>query len=78
MSKTIIIVGAGISGLATLHYLKKKYAARPGVAILLFEQSAVPGGTIHSVTRGNYLFETGPNGFLDSSPLRGPNGQREP
>ena len=68
MSKTIIVVGAGISGLATLHYLKKKYAARPEVAILLFEQSAVPGGTIRSVTRGNYLFETGPNGFLDSKP----------
>ena len=68
MSKTIIIVGAGISGLATLHYLKKKYAAHPEVTILLLEQSSVPGGTIQSVARGNYLFETGPNGFLDSKP----------
>lgn len=74
MSKQIVIIGAGISGLATLHYLKKKYAARPEVAILLFEQSTVPGGTIQSVTRGNYLFETGPNGFLDSS-QREPNGK---
>ncbi|MEK7816135.1 MAG: protoporphyrinogen oxidase [Pseudomonadota bacterium] len=74
MSKTIIIIGAGISGLATLHYLKKKYAARPEVTILLFEQSPMPGGTIQSVTRGNCLFETGPNGFLDSS-RREPNGK---
>lgn len=69
MSKSIIIIGAGISGLATLHYLEKKYAARPEVAILLFEQSPLPGGTIRSVVRGNYLFETGPNGFLDSKPM---------
>ncbi|MBI5150223.1 MAG: protoporphyrinogen oxidase [Candidatus Omnitrophica bacterium] len=68
MSKNIHIVGAGISGLATLHYLKKKYAARPDVAISLLEQSSAPGGTIQSVVRGNCLFETGPNGFLDSKP----------
>ena len=78
MSKQVLIIGAGISGLATLHYLKEKYATRPDVAILLLEQSSMPGGTIQSIARGNYLFETGPNGFLDSSPLRGPNGHREP
>lgn len=68
MSQDIIIIGGGISGLATLHYLKQKYAQRADVDILLLEKSAVPGGKIHSVVRGGRLFESGPNGFLDSKP----------
>ena len=85
MSKQILIIGGGISGLATLHYLKQKYAARPEVTVLLLEQSSRPGGTIQSAARGGYLFETGPNGFLDSSSRshrspagEEPIGQREP
>ena len=85
MSKSILIIGGGISGLAVLHYLKQKYAGRPDVEVLLLEKDAAAGGTVRSVVRNGCLFETGPNGFLDSSPLRpigslreGPNGQREP
>lgn len=78
MSKSIVIIGGGISGLAVLHYLKQKYSARTDVEILLLEKGATAGGTIRSVVKNGCLFEAGPNGFLDSSPLRGPNGQREP
>jgi len=54
--------------LATLHYLKQKYASRDDVRVVLLEKSVGLGGSIHSVTRRNYLFETGPNGLLDSKP----------
>ncbi len=68
MSKTIIVIGGGISGLTTLHYLKQKYGGRDDVRVILLEKSVGLGGTIHSITRRNSLFETGPNGFLDSRP----------
>ncbi|MBI5416282.1 MAG: protoporphyrinogen oxidase [Candidatus Omnitrophica bacterium] len=68
MSKTIIIIGGGISGLAVLHYLKQKYAGRPDVEVLLLEKDTAPGGTVRSVVRNGCLFEAGPNGFLDSKP----------
>lgn len=68
MSKSIIIIGAGISGLALLHYLREKYSGRADIVITLLEKDARPGGTIQSIIRDGYLFETGPNGFLDSKP----------
>lgn len=67
MSKTIVIIGGGISGLATLHYLKQKYVGCRDVEILLLEKDASFGGTIRCVVRGHYLFEVGPNGFLDTA-----------
>ncbi len=68
MSQTIIIAGGGISGLSLLHYLRQKYSARTDVKILLLEKEASLGGTIRSVLKNGCLFETGPNGFLDSKP----------
>ncbi len=68
MNKNIIIVGGGISGLTTLHYLRKKYQQRNDITIALLEREAQPGGTIRTVVRNNYFYETGPNGFLDSKP----------
>ncbi len=64
----IIIVGGGISGLATLHFLKQKFAHRSDVSILLLEKNSHAGGTIQSIRQNGYLFETGPNGFLNNKP----------
>ena len=66
MPKQIIIIGGGISGLALLHYLKQKYAGREDIQILLLEKNERLGGTVGSVIKDGCIFETGPNGFLDS------------
>ena len=68
MPKQIIIIGGGISGLSLLHYLKIKYYFQQNVQILLLEENNNLGGTIRSVKKGNYIFEVGPNGFVDSKP----------
>ncbi len=62
----IAIIGGGISGLTTLHYLKKKFKDQKQIDIKLFEQNGHVGGTIRTERRNGYSFEIGPNGFLDS------------
>jgi oxygen-dependent protoporphyrinogen oxidase len=61
--KQIAIIGGGISGLAVLHYLKKRY--REAISVKLYERNTQIGGTISSQKQG-FIFETGPNGFLTS------------
>ncbi len=60
----LIIVGAGLSGLACAHFLGEQQ--RPGVLIL--EQSARAGGAIRSFREEGYRAEWGPHGFLDNNP----------
>ncbi|MCB9748148.1 MAG: protoporphyrinogen oxidase [Candidatus Omnitrophica bacterium] len=67
--KRIAVIGGGISGLATLHYLCRKYCKRDDIEIKLFEKEKFPGGTIHSQQVDKHLFEHGPNGFLTINPL---------
>src|SRR5262249_37757806 len=61
----IVIVGAGISGLATAYRLQ---VALPTAEITVLEQQARPGGTIWTESRDGFRIETGPNGFLDTKP----------
>jgi protoporphyrinogen/coproporphyrinogen III oxidase len=67
--KKAIIVGGGISGLATAYLLREK-AAAAGVEleITLLEKEERLGGKIWSRREEGYLCEWGPNGFLDSKP----------
>ena len=67
--KKAIIIGGGISGLATAYLLRKKAAAE-GVEleISLLEKEPRVGGKIWSIKEEGYLCEWGPNGFLDSKP----------
>ena len=53
-----LVVGAGISGLATAYALQKA-----GIATRVVEAAARPGGVIQSVNRDGYLVECGPQSF---------------
>ena len=53
-----LVVGAGISGLATAYAVQKA-----GIATRVVEAAARPGGVIQSVKRDGYLVECGPQSF---------------
>jgi len=61
----VVIVGAGLSGLAIAFRLKQ---ARPDVELVLLESGDRTGGKIGTDDRDGFRVETGPNGFLDSKP----------
>ncbi len=67
--KKIVIIGGGISGLATAWLLRDK-ATKAGIDIdlTLLEKESRGGGKILSIKEEGYLCEWGPNGFLDSKP----------
>ena len=67
--KKVIIIGGGISGLATAWLLRDKaLAAGKELEIFLLEKEERPGGKIRSIKADGYTCEWGPNGFLDSKP----------
>jgi oxygen-dependent protoporphyrinogen oxidase len=61
----ILVVGAGISGLAVAYRLRQ---ALPAAEITVLEQRDRPGGTVWTERAQGFQFETGPNGFLDTKP----------
>ncbi|ACM22054.1 protoporphyrinogen oxidase [Geotalea daltonii FRC-32] len=67
--KKAIIVGGGITGLATAWLLREK-AKKAGMEleIALLEKEERVGGKIRSIKADGYLCEWGPNGFLDNKP----------
>ena len=65
----VVIVGGGISGLATAYYLKKNaQAAGTPVDIHLVEASDRLGGVIHTVREGGFIVEGGPDCILSFKP----------
>ncbi|QEC53838.1 oxygen-dependent protoporphyrinogen oxidase [Anseongella ginsenosidimutans] len=56
----VAILGAGISGLTTAWYLKKKY---PGIVLDIFEKREQAGGNIRSISLGGHITELGPRGI---------------
>ncbi len=69
MMPRIVIVGAGISGLCTAHYLVKILSdAGREAEILLFESEKVPGGKMRTIREDGFHMEWGPNGFLTNKP----------
>lgn len=61
----IVIVGAGISGLAVAYRLQERL---PDASITILEQANRPGGTTWTLHDDGFQVETGPNGFLDTKP----------
>lgn len=67
--KKVIVIGGGISGLATAWLLRDKaHQAGVEVDLGLLEKESRVGGKILSKREEGYLCEWGPNGFLDSKP----------
>lgn len=58
-----IIIGAGISGLATAFHLQERL---PTAQITVLEAAPRVGGTIWTERRDGFQVELGPNGFLDN------------
>ncbi len=64
--RNVVIIGAGISGLATAWWLHRK-----GFEVTVLEQSDRAGGAIESDYRDGFLVELGPNSTLETTPLIG-------
>lgn len=66
----IVIIGGGISGLATAFAVERLAASR-GIELetVLVEKEKRLGGKIWSIKDDGYLCEWGPNGFLDNKPM---------
>ncbi|CAK8715895.1 protoporphyrinogen oxidase [Candidatus Electrothrix aarhusensis] len=60
----VLIIGAGLSGLAAATFLKHK---EPDISLLIIEQGDHPGGAVHSHIEEGYLAEGGAHGFLDNA-----------
>lgn len=63
-SKSVVIIGAGISGLCAAYMLKKH-----GVSVTVLEKGSEPGGTMKTLHDGSWLIEAGPNSALETTPL---------
>ncbi len=63
-NKKIVILGAGISGLATAWWLNKD-----GFEVTLLEANDEPGGAMITRRENGYLVDYGPNSGLDTTPL---------
>lgn len=59
----IIVVGAGLTGLTLAHKLRQR-----GADVLVLERTARAGGQIHSYQREGFIYESGPNTGIISSP----------
>lgn len=60
----VVIIGGGITGLATAWWLKKA-----GVDVTVLERERHAGGTMRTVREDGWLVETGPNSALETTPL---------
>ncbi len=65
-AESVVVIGAGISGLCLAYWLRKK-----NISVTVLEAGAEAGGTMKSSRSGEWLIETGPNSALDTTPLFG-------
>ncbi|WP_214630889.1 phytoene desaturase family protein [Paenibacillus agaridevorans] len=56
MSKKVIVIGAGVAGLASAIRLR-----HAGYEVELYEKEAIPGGKMHRLEKDGYQFDMGPS-----------------
>ena len=69
MTRRVIVIGGGISGLSAAHALRE--AARSqnlALDVRLFERAPRVGGVVRTSRRGGVLFEHGPDSFITQKP----------
>ncbi|MDL1893161.1 protoporphyrinogen oxidase [Sphingobacteriales bacterium CHB3] len=64
MSRNVVIIGAGISGLTAAYWLHKA-----GTDVTVLEKNNTAGGTMRTLREEGWLIETGPNSALETTPL---------
>src|SRR3989337_2490542 len=64
MHKKIVVLGAGISGLATAYLLMQK-----GYDVTVLEKKSEVGGSIETSYENGFLFDHGPYSALETTPL---------
>jgi len=64
LEKNIVVLGAGISGLASAYWLKKE-----GYNVTVIEKNDQPGGAMITEQSEGYLVDYGPNSGLETTPL---------
>lgn len=67
--KTIVVVGGGITGLTTMHYLSKLMVEQNVEArLVVVERNNYLGGKIHSEHEGGFIMETGADSIVARHP----------
>lgn len=62
MNPSVVVIGAGISGLVTALTLKKR-----GIDVVLLGSASQAGGAVHTIRKNGYLCEYGPNTLMLSN-----------
>ncbi len=64
MSKKVVVLGAGISGLTPAYFLTKE-----GFDVTVLEKKREVGGSVETVKEKGFLFDRGPNSGLETTPV---------
>ncbi|HOI30471.1 MAG TPA: protoporphyrinogen oxidase [Melioribacteraceae bacterium] len=64
INKSVVIIGAGISGLATAYWLSKE-----GFDVKILESKNEAGGAMETSKENGFLIDYGPNSGLETTPL---------
>lgn len=65
--RRVVVVGGGITGLATAYYLQRSPAAGR-LEVVVLESAPRAGGKLRTERRDGFLIEAGPDSFLTSKP----------
>ena len=63
--KTVVVLGSGITGLCTMHYLQRQVREKNlDVKLVLIEKNAYLGGKLHSAYEQGFIMETGADSIV--------------
>ena len=66
--KTVVVVGGGITGLCTLHYLKRQAPIVEPIRYILAEKNEYLGGKMHTEFDSGFIMETGADSIVARHP----------